>query len=113
MAIIMWGLLLGYGLISLDMWFKGRKFEVPFLALGASLLFALPNIRNAAPLAPPIGTQLDMAGLFVGLIAIGGCLIVNMFRVVYEIAPPKPPAVEHPKPAGFPPQDVFIGNKRY
>ncbi|KAJ3334983.1 hypothetical protein HDU93_006891, partial [Gonapodya sp. JEL0774] len=69
-TIIIWGLLIGYGMLTTDIRFKGQKMQVPYLALGASLLFALPNIRNAAPLAPPIGTQLDMAGLFVAILAI-------------------------------------------
>ncbi|KXS16723.1 hypothetical protein M427DRAFT_55347 [Gonapodya prolifera JEL478] len=87
-GIIMWGLTLAYGLVSTDIRYKGRKLEVPFVALGAALLFALPNIRNAAPNTPPIGTQMDMATLFFAIVVIGGCLIVNIFRAVYEYAPP-------------------------
>ncbi|KXS16696.1 hypothetical protein M427DRAFT_31094 [Gonapodya prolifera JEL478] len=88
---IMWGLTLAYGLVSTNIRYKGRKLEVPFVALGAALLFAMPNIRNAAPNTPPIGTQMDMATIFFAIVVIGGCLIVNIFRAVYEWAPPAAP----------------------
>ncbi|KAJ3316919.1 hypothetical protein HDU93_004237 [Gonapodya sp. JEL0774] len=87
----MWGLTLAYGTVTTDIRFKGRKMDLPLVALGAALLFALPNIRNAAPNTPPIGTQLDMGTLFFSIVVVGVCLIVNIFRVVWEISPPAQP----------------------
>ncbi|KXS19027.1 hypothetical protein M427DRAFT_181451 [Gonapodya prolifera JEL478] len=81
-----------------------RKIEFPFMALCAAPLFSLPNIHNAAPNTPPIGTQMDMATLFFAIVVIGGCLINNIFRAVYD----KPAAkAEEPKPSPPPTQIAF------
>ncbi|KAJ3340362.1 hypothetical protein HDU93_007087 [Gonapodya sp. JEL0774] len=81
---IFWGLSLGYGLLTVDIRFKGRKLDLPILAMGPGLLFAMPIVRNATPSIPPIGTQLDMASLFFGMSVVGLCLINNLFRLLWE-----------------------------
>ncbi|KXS10463.1 hypothetical protein M427DRAFT_73884 [Gonapodya prolifera JEL478] len=92
-AFLQWVITLGYGFITVDIRFRGRKLEFPILAMGPGLLFAMPGIRNAAPNAPPIGTQLDMASLFFALAVIGLCLCANIFRYLWEAGiPPSTPA---------------------
>ncbi|KXS10466.1 hypothetical protein M427DRAFT_37000 [Gonapodya prolifera JEL478] len=108
-AAVQWGLSLGYGLMTTDIRFKGRKLELPILAMGPGLLFAMPGIRNSTPNAPPIGTQLDMASLFFAMAVIGLCLVSNMIRFLWEAshpAPAKPAESKKPDYSAYPAADM-------
>ncbi|KAJ3340363.1 hypothetical protein HDU93_007088 [Gonapodya sp. JEL0774] len=102
-AVIQWGLALAYGFLTVDIRFKGKKLEYTVVSAGPALLFALTGLRNAAPGIPAIGIQLDMAGLFFALSVIGVCVVVNIFRFLYEIEPQTPASLPIPSAYQQPP----------
>jgi hypothetical protein len=60
----MWVLSLTILTLSATIWFRERKVEPPIISLCASLMFALPAIRNTQPGAPIIGCTADVGGFF-------------------------------------------------
>ena len=66
--------------------------EAKVIAILATLLFAMPAIRNAQPGVPTIGCISDTAGFFWNMIVVSLCLIwcmIEFFRTKYsEVAVP-------------------------
>jgi len=69
---LMWLISLCATMITMQIIIRGHKLLPPQISLNASLLFALPAVRNVQPNIPPIGTVTDILGFFfnMGLIAI-------------------------------------------
>ena len=56
MTIIMWMLIIAETMIFIPYYLGKKKADAPGIPLGCvSILFALPNIRNTLPGAPPLG----------------------------------------------------------
>ncbi len=60
----MWALALSAVLVAVYVLFSARKAELGMLSWMAALLFAFPNIRNAVPGTPPIGSLVDFLAFF-------------------------------------------------
>ncbi|KXS10465.1 hypothetical protein M427DRAFT_508235 [Gonapodya prolifera JEL478] len=67
---------LGYLMITTDIRIRGKKLNVMLISFGISLLFGLPGL-NTAPSSVTVLT----------LVFVGGCVVNNFFRFVYEIEP--------------------------
>ncbi|KAI9098338.1 hypothetical protein DFS34DRAFT_649922 [Phlyctochytrium arcticum] len=80
LTVFMWILSLSVMAVALSVWFRGRKVEPPTIAVAVSMLFALPSIRNSQPLAPPIGSTVDVVGFFWNLVIVAvaaSSLLIN------------------------------------
>ncbi|KAJ3323844.1 hypothetical protein HDV06_001214 [Boothiomyces sp. JEL0866] len=91
---IMWVLSGSAFLVILSIWTRGRKVEPPTIAAVGAILFALPNIRNAQPGAPPVGCNADIAAFFPCLILVTASVamgLINYFSV-YKAEPKPQPA---------------------
>ena len=56
MTIIMWMLIIAETMIFVPYYLEKKKADAPGIPLGCvGILFALPNIRNTMPGAPPLG----------------------------------------------------------
>ena len=83
MTMIMWMLIVAETMIFLPYYLEKKKADAPGIPLGCvGILFALPNIRNTMPGAPPLGVVLDFAAYFWCLtIAAGHFLAVSFYWV--------------------------------
>jgi hypothetical protein len=84
--ILMWSLTLGALLMTLC-FFSFDFAEPPLIGILATLLFALPAVRNTQPGVPPIGCTVDVAGLFWNMVIIASCifsLMMKFFVVKYN-----------------------------
>jgi hypothetical protein len=95
--IIMWVLSLTILTLSATIWFRERKVEPPIISLCASLMFALPAIRNTQPGAPSIftliiviGCTADVGGFFwnMALVALAAFLAMLNYIVMYKRVKP-------------------------
>ncbi|KAJ3269960.1 hypothetical protein HDV01_000766 [Terramyces sp. JEL0728] len=75
---IMWLLCLAAITVAFYVFIGDKKVEPPIIAVTASLLFALPAIRNVQPGAPVVGCTLDVAGFFfnMGFVALSFLILV-------------------------------------
>ncbi|KAI9293764.1 hypothetical protein K502DRAFT_293289 [Neoconidiobolus thromboides FSU 785] len=76
---VMWGLAIPYGIITYDYVISRREVPPPLIAVGVSILFALPSIRNSQPGSPVMGCLADYIAFFwcIGIIAV--CIMFNLF----------------------------------
>ncbi len=90
----MWAIIIAQTIIFIPIYIGKKVADNQSMPLGAvGILFALPNIRNQLPGAPPVGAIIDFASYFWCLIiAIAHflCISVMYFRVA-AILPPPPP----------------------
>ncbi|CAO3638920.1 unnamed protein product [Cunninghamella echinulata] len=84
--ILSWVLSLCQFFICAQALVRNREMIPQIIALPATLLFALPSLRNVQPGIPPIGIFLDMAGFFwnMALVAISLLICCLMFIFQYE-----------------------------
>ena len=84
-TIILWCLSLTVLTVAVGVWVRGKKLELPTIAIAGALLFALPAIRNTQPGIPPIGCNLDAAGFFwnMALIAVSVLLLLWNYIITY------------------------------
>jgi hypothetical protein len=68
----------------------GTKLPPPIVGVCASLLFALPGIRNAMPGGAPIGSVLDFVSYFWALIVAVICFAWSVLRLVIDTHPAMP-----------------------
>ncbi|KAI9293753.1 hypothetical protein K502DRAFT_325170 [Neoconidiobolus thromboides FSU 785] len=76
---VMWGLVIPYGIITYDYVISRREVPPPLIAVGVSILFALPTVRNSQPSSPVMGCLADYIAFFwcIGIIAV--CIMFNLF----------------------------------
>ncbi|XJO72883.1 hypothetical protein BDV3_003947 [Batrachochytrium dendrobatidis] len=76
-VIIMWALSLSAFTLTITLWLRDRKVEPPTISITASLLFALPALRNSQPGAPVIGSSVDVAGFMWNMVLVAvSCLLL-------------------------------------
>ncbi|KAI9296128.1 hypothetical protein K502DRAFT_314774 [Neoconidiobolus thromboides FSU 785] len=76
---VMWGLSIPYGIITFDFVVQKREVPPPLIAVGVSILFALPGVRNSQAGSPVMGCLADYIAFFwcIGIIAV--CIMFNLF----------------------------------
>ncbi|KAJ3042476.1 hypothetical protein HDV00_007247 [Rhizophlyctis rosea] len=90
---------------TVGIWMLDRKVEPPIIAASGALLFALPAIRNAQPLVPPIGSVADSVGFFWNMILCGlstTLLLVNYIAKYNVSDKPKAAPAKPQTPAPVP-----------
>ncbi|TPX63751.1 hypothetical protein SpCBS45565_g06375 [Spizellomyces sp. 'palustris'] len=84
LTIFMWVLSLLMMTLAVSVWVRGRKVEPPTIAVSISMLFALPSIRNSQPLAPPIGTTVDVVGFFWNMVLVAIAAALLLVNYIYR-----------------------------
>ncbi|KAI9296130.1 hypothetical protein K502DRAFT_323945 [Neoconidiobolus thromboides FSU 785] len=77
--IVMWGLSIALFVFTYDIIISRRDIPPPLLAVGISMLFALPALRNSQPGIPIIGCLADIAAFFWCMAIIAICSMMNIF----------------------------------
>ncbi|KAL2911785.1 hypothetical protein HK105_208718 [Polyrhizophydium stewartii] len=98
--VIMWALSLAVLSLAVTLWFRNRKVEPPTIAVTASLLFALPALRNSQPGAPPIGASVDVAGFMWNMVLVASACLLLLINYIVKYKKEKPAPVV-PKSAGM------------
>jgi len=88
---LMWLLTIATVTITFQVFLRDRDVAPNLLSAQASLLFAMPTIRNTQPAVPPIGTMLDTLSLFWNMTLISSCAIYTMFKYVGQAKEPARP----------------------
>ncbi|KAH8555036.1 hypothetical protein BGW37DRAFT_482219, partial [Umbelopsis sp. PMI_123] len=93
-VILLWAMTIAACSITLQIILRGRALDLPILALNATLLFAMPALRNSQPSVPPIGIALDVLGFFfnMSLVALSFVTVISMHLMRYQV--PKPTVTE-------------------
>jgi hypothetical protein len=95
--LVMWCLSVSIFLAAMSVWFRGKKVELPVIAISTALLFALPNVRNSQPGIPSVaGTTSDMVGFFWNLIlvAISAVSLLVKYILQNKRERPMPPPID-------------------
>jgi len=87
---LMWLISVSATLITAQIIGRNREVTPPIIAVMASLLFALPALRNVQPNIPPIGTVADVVGLFFNMGLISLCEITLMLLWLWQSPEPVP-----------------------
>jgi hypothetical protein len=91
-VILMWLLTVATVTITFQVFLRDRDVAPNLLSAQASLLFAMPSVRNTQPGSPPIGTLLDTVSLFWNMTIIASCAIYTMFAYVRQGKEPVRPS---------------------
>lgn len=93
----MWLLSMTAFTLAFTLWFRQRKVEPPTIGLVASLLFALPAIRNTQPGVPGIGCTIDVSGFLwnMFLVLVASLLLMWNYILKYTKDKPHRSDVEH------------------
>ncbi|GAB5590518.1 hypothetical protein Unana1_05418 [Umbelopsis nana] len=92
-VILLWCLSLASCLITIQIVLRGRALDLPIMALNATLLFAMPALRNAQPAVPPIGIGLDVLGFFFNMCLVACSFLCVVLLHILRWQLPKPAAV--------------------
>ncbi|KAJ2805783.1 hypothetical protein H4R21_001127 [Coemansia helicoidea] len=86
-VILSWALSLCQLFIAAQSLIRNRPVVPPMLAVPATMLFALPSLRNVQPGVPPIGIVLDFAGFYwnMALVALSLITLSLMFIFQFEV----------------------------
>ncbi|KAJ3414125.1 hypothetical protein HDV05_007069 [Chytridiales sp. JEL 0842] len=82
-VVLMWVLCLLTVVMAGLPWLKRRKVDIPTIAFGMGLLFALPAIRNAQPGVPPIGCVIDTISFFWSMIITAAAASLMLGNYLY------------------------------
>lgn len=83
--IVMWLLTVSLLITTAWYWITGRRVDLPIIALGTSLLFALPNIRNAQPgILARAGIISDLVGYVWNLLIVSLCVVSLIVNWIYR-----------------------------
>jgi len=93
--VLMWAIAIGVLWITLSVFFRRREVEVAFLSMFGIVLFALPNIRNVQPGAPPIGSLTDVLAFFWCESLVAACLVVMIVLFVRRSREPQVDPAQH------------------
>ncbi|ORY04923.1 hypothetical protein K493DRAFT_311177, partial [Basidiobolus meristosporus CBS 931.73] len=93
-VILMWALSLGLGTVAFQIVFLRREIQPPVIALGVSMLFSLPALRNTQPGVPGIGCATDIIGFFWNmlLVAISSIGIIWTYSITWTRPLPQRPS---------------------
>ncbi|KAI8893972.1 hypothetical protein BC833DRAFT_606690 [Globomyces pollinis-pini] len=78
----MWALSVSAFTVAATAWTRKKPAELGAVAMSATLLFALPAVRNCQPGIPAIGITADIAGFFFNMFLIAIALILNMWSYI-------------------------------
>jgi len=93
--LLMWFISLSVFIAAMSVWFRGKKTELPLVAISTALLFALPNIRNSQPGVPsPVGTTEDMVGFFWNILLVSVSAIFLLVNWILQNNRPSPTAAQ-------------------
>ncbi|KAJ3080067.1 hypothetical protein HK102_003339 [Quaeritorhiza haematococci] len=76
--------------LSVTLWYRGRKVEPPTMAVATGLLFAMPAVRNTQPGAPPIGCTADTVGFFFNMVLGAVSVALLLLNYIIKYKPKKP-----------------------
>ena len=82
--IYMWFLSLSAIVLASTLWYRERKVEPPTIGFIASLLFALPAIRNTQPGVPSIGCTADTAGFMWNMFLVLVSVVLLMWNYIIK-----------------------------
>ncbi|KAJ3292497.1 hypothetical protein BCR33DRAFT_846208 [Rhizoclosmatium globosum] len=85
-ALLMWGLALACAVFTACLFVFEKKAEPPFLAFHIALLFAMPGVRNAMPLAPPVGCLVDQMVLVWVMMILALCVLAQFGKLITQIS---------------------------
>lgn len=88
-ASLMWLLSFSLFWLAFTLCMRRRKVEPPTIAVGTSMIFALPAIRNVQPGSPPIGCTADFIGFFwaLMLVSAGSLILLLNYIKMYKADP--------------------------
>lgn len=88
----MWVLSASTLILALVVRASGNKVEPSMIGFIIGILFALPQIRNSQPGAPPIGTTADVVGFFWNMlmISVAAVLLISNYISKTKAAIAKP-----------------------
>ncbi|KAJ3207953.1 hypothetical protein HDU82_003115 [Entophlyctis luteolus] len=80
MAVGMWVMTLCCVVLTAMLAYKNQPVQLPHLALMATVLFAMPNVRNTMPSAPVVGALIDETVLIWAMVLLAACLSSHFIR---------------------------------
>ncbi|ORY07836.1 hypothetical protein K493DRAFT_295282 [Basidiobolus meristosporus CBS 931.73] len=92
--ILMWALSLGISSLAFQIVVLKREIQPPIMALGVSMLFSLPALRNTQPGIPGIGCAADMISFFwnMFLVAISAIGFIWTYSATWTRPPQEQPS---------------------
>ncbi|KAI8905057.1 hypothetical protein EDD86DRAFT_249278 [Gorgonomyces haynaldii] len=93
----MWILSLSAFTLAFTLWFRNRKVEPPTIGLVASLLFALPAIRNSQPGVPTVGATVDLAGFMWNMFLVLTAAVMLIWNYIVKYTKEKSSPMLGPK----------------
>ncbi|KAJ3207952.1 hypothetical protein HDU82_003114 [Entophlyctis luteolus] len=83
-AVGMWVMTLCCCALAAFLAFAQRPVELPHIALSATILFAMPGVRNSMPSAPAIGALIDVTVLIWSMLLVAICLCSHFIRFIIK-----------------------------
>ncbi|KAJ3354680.1 hypothetical protein HDU83_004902 [Entophlyctis luteolus] len=80
----MWVMTLCCCALAVFLAYAQRPVEVPHIALSATILFAMPGVRNSMPNAPAIGAVIDETVLIWAMLLVAICLCSHFIRFIMK-----------------------------
>ncbi|KAJ2772116.1 hypothetical protein IWQ56_001521 [Coemansia nantahalensis] len=84
-VVLSWVLSLCQFFIAAQSLIRNRPVIPPMLAVPATMLFALPSLRNIQPGIPPIGIVLDFAGFYWNMALVALSLITLCLMFIFQL----------------------------
>eukprot|EP00698_Gefionella_okellyi_P004481 TRINITY_DN14120_c0_g1_i1.p1 TRINITY_DN14120_c0_g1~~TRINITY_DN14120_c0_g1_i1.p1 ORF type:complete len:364 (+),score=84.24 TRINITY_DN14120_c0_g1_i1:35-1093(+) len=104
LIVAFWIILLIDGAVGIALTvYQYRRVEAPLLGMLAALIFALPALRNTAPLGPPIGCLLDYSSFFWAMLTAILTFVGSGCRYLLQGNAPAPAAPAAPAKPAAPP----------
>ncbi|ORY26450.1 hypothetical protein BCR33DRAFT_773791 [Rhizoclosmatium globosum] len=85
-AFLMWGLAFSCAIYTASVYVFEKKAEPPILGFHIALLFAMPAVRNAMPLAPPVGCLIDQMVLVWVMMILACCVLALFMKLIFQTA---------------------------
>ncbi|ORY51410.1 hypothetical protein BCR33DRAFT_712470 [Rhizoclosmatium globosum] len=85
-AVLMWGLAIACSVYTASLFVFEKKAEPPVLGFHIALLFAMPTVRNAMPLAPPVGCLIDQMVLVWVMMILAICVLCQFGKLISQIS---------------------------
>jgi Domain of unknown function (DUF4436) len=97
-VVCMWLLSMTAFILAFTLWFRHRKVEPPTIGFVASLLFALPAIRNTQPGVPGIGCTIDVSGFLWNMFLVLVASLLLMWNYIIKYTKEKAPTKSYSNP---------------
>ncbi|KAK9767303.1 hypothetical protein K7432_002999 [Basidiobolus ranarum] len=93
--VLMWALSLGISSLAFQIVVLKREIQPPIMALGVSMLFSMPALRNTQPGIPGIGCAADMISFFwnMFLVAISAIGFIWTYSITWTRPPRERPPI--------------------